>query len=142
MLKFSACISPNRAEFAPLLYSGRIDEGLASANKYGYDGVELNILDSDQLDQEQLLGRIRQLELDVFAVATGQSFITDGYSLYNPDAEKRQNALARLKSHIHFAAKIGCYVIVGGMRGKLVPADAQNPEIIDQGNAALASINQ
>jgi sugar phosphate isomerase/epimerase len=142
MLKISACISPNKAEFAPLLFSGRIEEGLTSANKYGYDGVELNILDSDQLDQEQLLAQIRRLELDVFAIATGQSYITDGYSLYNPDAGKRQNALGRLKSHIHFAAKIGCYVIVGGMRGRLSPADVQNAEIIDQGNAALASINQ
>ena len=44
MLKIYACISPNKAEFAPLLYAGHIEEGLASAHKYGYDGVELNIL--------------------------------------------------------------------------------------------------
>lgn len=142
MLKISACISPNMAEFAPLLFAGHIDEGLTAAHKYGYDGVELNILDSGQLDQKQLLKQIRQLELDVFAIATGQSFITHGLSLYNPDAERQQKAIERLKAHINFAAEIGCYVIVGGMRGKLSPVDAQNPEIIDAGNTALASVDR
>ena len=142
MLKLSACLTPNKAEFAPLLFAGRIFKGLDHAHRCGYDGVELNILDSARLDKAPILDRIRKLNLAVFAIATGQSFITDGYSLYNTDAGRRQKAIERLQAHIDFAAEIGCYVIIGGLRGKLAPADAQNPEIVDRGHAALAAVNQ
>jgi hypothetical protein len=39
------------------------------------------LLDSRSIDQQWLIDKLKELNLKVFAIATGQSYYTDGYSL-------------------------------------------------------------
>ncbi len=55
MMKTCLAISPTKANFAPLLFAGDMDLGMEMAAELGYDGVELNLLDSDRLDQDAIV---------------------------------------------------------------------------------------
>jgi len=125
MFDIAVSLSPTKTKFGPLLFAGNLDEGLKNAKNLGYQGVELSLLDSNKIDQKWLLSRLNELNLKVFAIATGQSYINDGYSLFNTKESDRFNALERLKGHIDIASKLGSMVIIGGIRGKL-PESVEN----------------
>jgi sugar phosphate isomerase/epimerase len=82
--------------------------------------------------------KIDQLGLSVFAIATGQTFVTDRCGLYSCYDEKRNKALERLFHHIEFAARLNCKVIIGGIRGKVEDARDNLAETLKKGNAAVA----
>jgi len=138
MLSIGISLSPTRSQFGPLLFSGDLFFGLEQIKKYGYDGVELSLLDSQRVDQEAILEKIDQLNLRVFAIATGQTFVTDGCGLYSCSPEKRKKAAERLLHHIDFAARLNCKVIIGGIRGKVEDGCDNVAETIEAGNAAVA----
>ncbi|MHB1276314.1 MAG: TIM barrel protein [Candidatus Humimicrobiaceae bacterium] len=119
MFDIAVSLSPTKTKFGPLLFSGNLDEGLKNAKDLGYQGVELSLLDSKNIDQKWLLARLEKLNLKVFAIATGQSYINDGYSLFDAEESNRLNAVERLKGHIDVASKLSAMVIIGGVRGKL-----------------------
>jgi sugar phosphate isomerase/epimerase len=112
-------LSPRESEFGPLFFSGNLDAGLRAAAALGFTCVELSLLDSTTLDQERLLDRLGELALRVCAIATGQTYLTDGYSLFHHDDSARAQCLLRLKRHCDLAARLGAGVIIGGIRGKL-----------------------
>ena len=137
MFDLGVSISPIKSEFAPLLFSGDLYRGMQSIKELGYRGVELSLLDSQAIDQNRVLQNIRELGLEVYAIATGQTYYTDGFSLYGPTEEKRQMTIERLKGHIDFASRLNSTVIIGGIRGTI---DAQGPtfdELQEKGSLAL-----
>lgn len=139
VLKIGLCVSPTKLESAPLLYQGDILKGLESASKYGYDGVELSLLDSQKIDQGWLIEKLRELNLEAFAIATAQTYSTDGYSLYSMHEKKRQQAIKRIEAHIDFASRLNAMVIIGGIRGKLTgPTEDWNTQR-EKGRQALVS---
>jgi len=138
MISIGISISPTKSQFGPLLFSGDLFYGLEQIKKYGYDGVELSLLDSQRVDQDSIMKKIEQLGLSVFAVATGQTFVTDGCGLYSCYEEKRKMALERLFHHIDFAARLNCKVIIGGIRGKVEDSCDNFAETLTKGNAAVA----
>ncbi len=119
MFDIAISLSPTKTKFGPLLFAGNLNEGLEKASILGYRGVELSLLDSKKMDQEWLFSRLNKLNLKVFAIATGQSFYTDGYSLFDFEENIRLKAIERLKGHIDLASKLESMVIIGGIRGKL-----------------------
>ncbi|MCL4377686.1 MAG: sugar phosphate isomerase/epimerase [Actinobacteria bacterium] len=128
MFDIAVSLSPTKTKFGPLLFAGNLDEGLKNAKDLGYKGIELSLLDSKNIDQKWLLARLEKLNLKVFAIATGQSYINDGYSLFDAEESNRLNAVERLKGHIDIASKLGSMVIIGGVRGKLTES-ADNREL-------------
>jgi sugar phosphate isomerase/epimerase len=139
MLKIGLCLSPTKPDRAPLLYQGDIVKGLDSASRFGYDGVELSLLNSQNLDQQWLIEKLGELNLQVFAIATAQSYSTDGYSLYTLHEEKRQQAIKRIKAHIDFASRLNAMVIIGGIRGKFAGAKEDWNTQREKGSQALVS---
>lgn len=137
MFEFGISISPRKSEFAPLLFSGDLNKGMQSAKEIGYRGVELSLLDSHAIDQNQVLENIKELGLKVYAIATGQTYYTDGFSLYGPTKEKRQKTVERLKGHIDFASKLNSTVIIGGIRGKIDEQGRAFDELKKEGTRAL-----
>jgi len=138
MISIGISISPTKSQFGPLLFSGDLFYGLEQIKKYGYDGVELSLLDSQRVEQDAIMKKIDQLGLSVFAIATGQTFVTDGFGLYSCYEEKRKKALERLFHHIDFAARLNCKVILGGIRGKVEDECDNFAETLKKGNAAVA----
>jgi len=119
MFDIAISLSPTKTEFGPLLYSGNLDKGLEVIADLVYQGVELSMLDSNKIDEVWLINKLKKLNLKVYALATGQSYYTDGYSLFSHDRDNRIKALERLKGHIDLASKLNAMVIIGGIRGKL-----------------------
>lgn len=139
MVKIGISISPIKSKFGPLLFSGNLNRGLEVAHLLGFDGVELSLLDSKSLDYEWLIKKLEKLNLNVFAIATGQTYYSDGYSLYSYEDSKRRKAIERIKSHIDLASKLNSMVIIGGIRGKLTEEDEKR---IKQKENGLAAVNE
>ena len=118
-VKIAFGISPEKSSFSPLLFAGDLYKGINAAADLGYDGVEISIRDSKELDQKKLVKTIESLSLKVYSIATGQSFFTDGYSFSSDDKDKRINAVKRMKGHIDFAQVLNCSIIVGGILGNV-----------------------
>lgn len=137
MFDLGVSISPIKSEFTPLLFSGDLYRGMQSVKKLGYRGVELSLLDSQTIDQNRVLQNIQELGLEVYAIATGQTFYTDGYSLYGPTEDKRQKTIDRLKGHIDFASRLNSAVIIGGIRGKIDAQGQAFDELRGKGTLAL-----
>jgi sugar phosphate isomerase/epimerase len=137
MLQIGVSLSPNKSTFGPLLFSGDLERGLENAKNLGYSGVELSLLDSDKIDQQSIIEKTQKLGLKVYAIATGQTYYTDGYSLYSKDQGKRDRAVQRLRDHIDFAAKLASTVIIGGIRGRI---DASAEEFARQSEGGKVAI--
>jgi sugar phosphate isomerase/epimerase len=119
MIKTSLALSPTPAKFAPLLFAGSLDAGMQAAAELGFDGVELNLLDSERLDQDEIQKEVRDLKLEVAAFGTGQSYFEDNLSLADTQLDVQEKVRERLRGHIRFASKLGAKVILGSIRGKL-----------------------
>ncbi len=112
-------LSPTKANFAPLLFAGDMNLGMQVAAELGYDGVELNLLDSDRLDQDAILVRIHNLGLEVPSIGTGQSYFHENLSLANLSPQSQIAVRERLCGHVKFASRLGAAVVLGSIRGKL-----------------------
>lgn len=137
MFDIGVSLSPNKSEFGPLLFSGNLIKGMENAKHLGYSGVELSLLDSREIKQEWLMDKLEESSLKVYAIATGQTYYTDGYSLYSEEKDKRQKTIERLKGHIDFAARLGSTVIIGGIRGKITTKSEEVDELEERGKLAL-----
>ena len=52
MFDLGVSLSPKKSEFAPLLFSGDLNTGMQRVKDLGYCGVELSLLDSLAIDQD------------------------------------------------------------------------------------------
>ncbi len=139
MFDLSVSLSPIKSPFSPLLFSGDLEEGLRNVSRLGYSGVDLSLLDSDALDQDWIIEKTGSLNLRVYTIATGQTYYNDGYSLYSAEADKREKAVVRIRSHIDFASRLGAMVIIGGIRGKIEKTvdNYTKRKIEDEGRSAI-----
>ncbi len=119
MIKFCMALSPSKANFAPLLFAGDLNQGIETAAQMGYDGVELNLLDSAKLDQDAILNKISGCGIEVPSIGTGQSYFHDNLSLADTSNPTQIAVRERLRGHIKFASKLGAAVVLGSIRGKL-----------------------
>ncbi|MGB9880630.1 MAG: hypothetical protein ACPLRM_07690, partial [Anaerolineae bacterium] len=97
MFKTSMSISPQPANFAPLLFAGNWELGVEKAAELGYDAIELSLLDPSPELLRRMTTTLRQKGLAVSAVATGQSYYTDGLSLTSTDPTVHAKLLDRMK---------------------------------------------
>nr|MBC7243726.1 sugar phosphate isomerase/epimerase [Chloroflexota bacterium] len=139
MFKTSMSISPQPANFAPLLFAGYWELGIEKAAELGYDAVELSLLDPSPELLMRIADMVRQKGLSVAAVATGQSYYTDGLSLTNSDPAVQAKLLDRMKRFIDFLAPWQGCLIIGGVRGKLSAGPAEQDEQRQQALAVVRS---
>ncbi|MDI7276510.1 MAG: sugar phosphate isomerase/epimerase family protein, partial [Anaerolineae bacterium] len=106
--------------------------------RWGYDGVELAVRDPASLDVAALERSLRGARLPVVALATGTAYSVDGLSFVHPDAEVRRAARQRVADHCRLAARIGGYVILGLVRGRVVPGVSREQAVawLEEGVAA------
>ena len=118
-MKIAASVTPNKTKFGPLLFAGDLEQGFMSLKELGYDGIELSLRTSNDIDSELLFKMLEKHDLELISVATGQSFIEDNFSLFSSATAHRVGAVERLKSHIDLASKSSANVILGGVKGSL-----------------------
>jgi sugar phosphate isomerase/epimerase len=121
-------ISPEPANFAPLLFAGEWKLGINTALELGYDAIELSLRDPFDVKVAAVFTELERKSLAVSAIATGQSYYQDGLSLTSPIPEERNRLLERLKRFIELVAPWSGLVILGGVRGVLKGDPASDNE--------------
>jgi sugar phosphate isomerase/epimerase len=85
----------------------------------GYSGVEVSLRSSKDVDRDGFFRLLEKHGMELIAIATGQSYVDDGLSLFSSDSDSRRGAVGRIREHIELAAEKNACVIIGGIRGKL-----------------------
>lgn len=137
--RFGASMSPKASAFAPLLFAGRLDEGITALSSAGFAAVEISLRQMDELDIVWLDERLSELGLVVSAFATGRMCIEDSLCLSDTNLVTRELLFERLVDFIQLAAHFKASLIVGGVRGKLTGDDRQRSE---QRKSAIDTLRQ
>ena len=136
-IELSVAISPDVSIFGPLLFAGKLEEGLRHAVKNGFDQIELSLRDPTQISGSELEKILSKHQLRLSAIATGQSCLHDALCLGSSKLENVQGCVKRLEGHIELASRFGSRVIIGGIRGRF---SGSKQEMITQRDWALEAI--
>jgi sugar phosphate isomerase/epimerase len=120
-MKLSIVLSTHAAQFQAVAFKGDFDTNIAKIAGYGYDGVELAIRDPKLVNPDALEEVIRQHNLMVPAIGTGQAWGEERLFFTSDDPAVRRAAIERIKSHIPLAMRFKAVVILGLIRG-ITPA--------------------
>jgi len=104
--------------FSPFSPDEGLEVNLAKASEAGYDGVELAITDPTRIDVAKIKRLLKQYNLAMPVITTGQAYGIEGLSLTASNEEVREKALRRIKEHIKLGRELGAMVIIGLIRGK------------------------
>lgn len=124
MFKTSMAISPAPADFAPLLFAGEWEAALESAVELGYDAIEMSVRDPSDPVVIACNESARTQGIALSAIATGQSFYSDGWALTTEDPTVRSNLDERMMRMVDLAAPWQALVVIGGVRGVLEGSEA------------------
>lgn len=117
-MKLGIVISTNLTRFSALIQGKNLEQSIKKSAQMGYDGVELAVRDPALVDAVQLKKKIKSAGLEVPAIGTGQAFLEEGLSFTDGRRTVRNNAVARIKSHVRFASGFKAGVIIGLIRGR------------------------
>ncbi len=117
--KSSIALSATRTGFGPLLWAGDLERGIRLAAEMGFEAIEVSVRDPADVDVHWLARLLTALQLELSAIATGQSYYSDGLSLCHAQRGTRLLAAGRFKAAADLAASFGSGVILGGIRGPL-----------------------
>ena len=121
----SVAISPTPADFAPLLFAGDWQTALDTVEELGFDAVEISVRDPEDSDVRNCEQAARQRGIPISAIATGQSFYSDGWAPVNSDPAVRQRLMERMRRIVDLAAPWQALVVIGGVRGVLEGEDTE-----------------
>ncbi len=117
--KYAMAMSIKPTLFGPVLFGGRLEEGLMALSSAGFGHVELSLRNADDVPFTELEELLDKYHLKVSALATGQGCIHDQLCLVATDLGLHQATLKRLEAIIELGSKLNAAVILGGVRGKL-----------------------
>ncbi len=120
VFRLTISLSPNETVFAPLLFAGRLEQGIRTAAEAGFDAVELSLRTAQDIDVEKVRGLLQDIGLGVSGIATGQSYLHDSLSFCHPDPDVRAACVERIKSLVPIAALLDAVLIFGGIRGRFL----------------------
>jgi sugar phosphate isomerase/epimerase len=107
-------------EYGPLaLLSGTFEEKCSKAARLGFHGVELMVRDPASWDWDAVEGCLREAQLEVPQIVTGEVFGADGLCLVTADQQVRRRAQDRARAVIDLGARLNAIVNIGRLRGQL-----------------------
>jgi 5-keto-L-gluconate epimerase len=115
----SLAMSPHPSTFAPLVFAGRLEEGIERLAKAGFDGVEISLRHASDLDTSWLSSILVKTGVAVSAFASGRMCLEESLCLNDPDPSIRQKVFEEISEILSLAAKFQAPLIIGGVRGKL-----------------------
>ena len=108
---------------APFLFEGSFADGIAYAEKTGYDYVEIHSTTPDELEEPTFLSALDQHKVKVGALGTGRLYVNAGLSLTDSDPAVRSEAIRQMKRYVDTAQRLGSLVIIGCVRGNVPSPD-------------------
>ena len=118
-MKLAYTIATPEVERMPFAWVGDLDRALARLKAIGYHGVELQVRNPLEFDQESFARKCAAAGLTICAVSTGGIGETEGFFFTSPEPEKRRAAIERYKSVIALAARYQCDSSIGRLRGQV-----------------------
>ena len=118
-IRFGVALSPRESVFGPLMFAGKLTEGLKTASQARFSAVELSLRFPDDVGRQELAELLNINGLALSAIATGQSCLHDQLCLCSSDERLREKTVERLQQHIDLASAFEAKVIIGGIRGKM-----------------------
>lgn len=117
------------------LYKGPYKEILPQMREDGFKGVELHILDSREIDREELWKLLADNDLKLTSIGTGTVCGARGYNLIDPDPQVRKATILHLEEHMKTLAPSHGVVIIGliaqGATKCPSPLDVQKMRLAD-----------
>jgi len=118
-MKKSIVVSTSLTKFPALAFKKDLKESIKKVADLGFDGAELAVRNPKDFEVKSVIDIIRENNLEVPAMDTGQAYGEEGLSFSNPDEIIRKMAVERIKVRIIFAYHFNAPVIIGLIRGKI-----------------------
>ena len=105
----------------PFSFCGRLEEAVRILRALGYNGVELLLRKPEDIDVAELERLLAKHEMELSAIGTGLA-TTDGLYLGSREERTRRKAVKRVLDFSKMAERFDCGVILGSIKGGVVPA--------------------
>jgi len=116
-MKKSIVVSIQPTKFSALAFKEDFEESIKKVADLGFDGAELAVRNPKDLKIDDIIKIIKENNLEVPAIGTGQAYGEEGLSFSDPDGTIRKMAVERIKDQIIFASHFNAQVIIGLIRG-------------------------
>jgi len=117
-MKLGIAIASKKAlPSAFVVFRDDIELSIKKAHTLGYDGVELALLDSSQIDVSQVDALCREYGLKIPMISSGQVYAQGNLCFTSPDKHIREEAKSRIKGLIDLAERFDAMVNIGRVRG-------------------------
>lgn len=124
-MKLGIAVAPKEAlPSAFVVFRDNIEISIEKAHTMGFDGIELALLDSTQIDVEVVKDLCQKHNLDIPMVSSGQVYAQGGLCFSSPDKAIRTEAIACIKGLVDLAEQFGSMVNIGRVRG---PVETSEP---------------
>jgi len=118
-MKKSIVVSTSSTKFSALAFKENLKESIKKVADLGFDGAELAVRNPKDLKVEDVISIIKENNLEVPAIGTGQAYGEEGLSFSDPDGTIRKMAVERIKDQMIFASHFNAQVIIGLVRGNI-----------------------
>lgn len=127
----------------PWVFWDDLEAGMKKAATLGFDAIELFTASANAINIDYLKECANTFAMPVCAVGTGAGKVINGWTLTDPDATIRANAIAFIKDMIAFGAELQAPAIIGSMQGNTVPGISRELSLqwLTEGLSELASIS-
>lgn len=116
-MKLSVAIAEAQALPSAFVVWRGLENSIAKAADFGYQGVELAMKTADIVDASALESWLLKKNMEVSCISTGQVFADMGLYFTHPDAAIRGKVIAVFAGLIELAADFGRLINVGRARG-------------------------
>ena len=119
------------AKRAPLVLRGDLISAVRQAFEWGYDALEIHIIDARDFPLQMIKDALRQYGVRISAIVTGQIYTRRNRCITSPDAENRQAAMDEVRAYIDIAAALETTdgIVIGWVKGN---RPESNPEEFDR----------
>jgi sugar phosphate isomerase/epimerase len=117
IMKKSIVVSAQPTKFSALAFKENLKDSIKKVADLGFDGAELAVRNPKDLKVEDVIEIIKENNLEVPAIGTGQAYGEEGLSFSDPDEAIRKMAVERINNQIIFASHFNAQVIIGLIRG-------------------------
>ena len=118
-MKKSIVVSTSSTKFSALAFKEDFEESIKKVASLNFDGAELAVRNPKDLKLETIVNIIKENNLEVPAIGTGQAYLEEGLSFSDPNEIVRKMAVERINNQIIFASHFNAQVIIGLIRGKI-----------------------
>ncbi|HAJ32114.1 MAG TPA: sugar phosphate isomerase/epimerase [Candidatus Atribacteria bacterium] len=118
-MKKSIVVSISSTKFSALAFKEDFEKSIKKVADLGFDGAELAVRNPKDLKVNDVINIIKENNLEVPAIGTGQAYGEEGLSFSDPDEVIRKMAVKRIKDQIVFASHFNAQVIIGLIRGNI-----------------------